>query len=159
MKISTRAALAAATRRARTPDPRRSRIALRVRCRPSQQRVHAHDPKSFSHKRGFMSVVVVDSKVLVGVHPIFICEREPRDLGEEPRDAALCAAKPATSAVENSRFMGMVDRPDVRVSSHEPGRAIARADVRQRARGAAHKGRRQAPLSLHYSLRASAPLA
>ena len=134
-KMGTRAAPRARTRRARTPEPRP--IALRVQSRPSQQRTHAHAPKSFSAKRKFTSTITPAISLLWVRSEFSRYDRALANLERHPHAPAARTAKNARPAVQNARSMGLVDRHDVRVKSPERRRALARADVRLRERRAA----------------------
>ena len=154
-QMGTRAAPRARTRRARTLDPRP--IALRVRSRPSQQRTHAHAPKSFSAKRKLTSAFTSALKFELEDTQFSRYDPQVWNVDGHPRALAVRTAKNARPAVQNARSMGRVDRHDVKVKSPERRRALARAEVRLRARRAAHEATCAVPLSSHYSPRASAP--
>ena len=152
-KMGTRAAPRARTRRARTPEPRP--IALRVQSRPSQQRTHAHAPKSFSAKRKFTSTITPAISLLWVRSEFSRYDRALANLERHPHAPAARTAKNARPAVQNARSMGRVDRHEVRVKSPERRRALARADMRLRERRAAHEATCAASLSSHYSPRAA----
>ena len=150
-KMGTRAAPRARTRRARTLDPRP--IALRVRSRPSQQRTHAHAPKSFSAKRKLTSAFTSAISLLLGASEFSRYDRALANVDRHPHAPAARTAKNARPAVQNARSMGRVDRHDVKVKSPERRRALARAEVRLRARNAAPSDVCAVSLSSHYSPR------
>ena len=143
-QMGTRAAPRARTRRARTLDPRP--IALRVRSRPSQQRTHAHAPKSFSAKRKLTSAFTSAISLLLGASEFSRYDRALANVDRHPHAPAARTAKNARPAVQNARSMGRVDRHDVKVKSPERRRALARAEVRLRARRAAHEATCAVPL-------------
>ena len=133
-KMGTRAAPRARTRRARTPEPRP--IALRVQSRPSQQRTHAHAPKSFSAKRKFTSTITPAISLLLVRSEFSRYDRALANLERHPHAPAARTAKNARPAVQNARSMGRVDRHEVsgeseisrtttcpRTSRHAPERA------------------------------------
>ena len=98
-QMGTRAAPRARTRRARTLDPRP--IALRVRSRPSQQRTHAHAPKSFSAKRKLTSTITPAISLPTDFHRFLGYDRALAHPESALSHGPVRAAKSATPAVES----------------------------------------------------------
>ena len=121
----TRAALAATTRRARTPD--RRRVALRVACLPCEQGTHALDRKISRKANNFTSTFTSAISLLLGASEFSSYDPQVWNVDGHPRAPAVRTAKTTTPAVEKARSMGRVDRHDVNVKSAERRRAFAQA--------------------------------
>ena len=152
-QMGTRAALVATTRTRRTPHPRR--IALRIACLPCEQGTHAHDRKISRTANKFTSTITPAISLPTDSTEFSRYDRTLWNVERALSHGRVRALKTATPAVEKARSMGRVDRHDVKVKSPERRRALARAEVRLRARNAAPSDVCAVSLSSHYSPRAA----